>query len=61
MRYNITFSIEKDGKIEKKFEVIESDSNNRDYVINLISKKYEGYSINIKKISLSINGRANQL
>lgn len=61
MRYNVTFSIEKNGNVEKKFEVVECESNNREYVANTIAKKYEGYSINIKKITLSINGRGNTL
>lgn len=61
MRYNTTFTIEKDGKTEKKFEVYESDTNNREYIANLIMKKYKGYSIEIKKIALSINGRGNEL
>jgi len=61
MRYNATFTIEKDGVVQNKFEVYESDTNNREYIANLIMKKYKDFSITIKKISLSINGRGNEL
>lgn len=57
-KYNCTFTIEKDGEEQKKFEVIETESNNRHYLITSLAKKYEGYTINIKRISDSINGKA---
>lgn len=60
-RYNCAFSIEKDGKTRKKFEVIETESKNKDYVISVITKKYSKYSIHIKYIRDSINGKANAL
>jgi hypothetical protein len=60
-RYNCSFSIEKNSRFLKKFEVIESESNNKEYVIGLIQKKYPTYSINIKYIRSSINGKSNDL
>lgn len=60
-RYNISFSVEKEGKTESKFEVVECESNNREYVIRVIHKKYPDYSITIKRISESINGKAMSL
>lgn len=60
-RYNCTFSLEKNKKIIKKFEVFETESNSKDYIISLISKRYPSYSITIKKITNSINGKANTL
>jgi hypothetical protein len=59
MRYNCAFTIEKDGVTENKFEVIPSDSNNKTYIINVLQKKYKDYSITIKYIKDSINGKAN--
>ena len=48
-RYNCTFSLEKSNKLIKKFEVFETESNNKDYVIGLIAKKYPKHKIVIKK------------
>jgi len=59
MRYNCAFTVEKDGVTENKFEVVPSDSNNKTYIINLLQKKYKDYSITIKYIKDSINGKAN--
>jgi len=56
-RYNCSFSIEKDNNIEKKFEVIETDSKNKDYLIKTIQKRYPSHNIIIKRISDSINGK----
>jgi hypothetical protein len=60
-RYNCTFSLEKSNKLIKKFEVFETESNNKDYVIGLIAKKYPKHKIVIKKMTCSINGKANSL
>ena len=59
MRYNCAFTVEKDGVTENKFEVVPSDSNNKTYIINLLQKRYKDYSITIKYIKDSINGKAN--
>jgi hypothetical protein len=61
MRYNCAFTIEKDGTFEPKFEVVSSESNNKDYILNLIQKKYKGFSITVKYIKESINGKPNIL
>lgn len=61
MRYNISFSIEKEGKLENKFEVIESDSKNTDYIAGVIKKKYPKHSVNIKYIHDSINGKGTSI
>lgn len=60
-RYNCAFSIEKDGRTRKKFEVVETESKNKDYVLAVITKKYPKHSIHIKYIRESINGKANAL
>jgi hypothetical protein len=61
MRYNCAFTIEKNGNTEPKFETVSSDSNNKDYILNLIQKKYKDFSITVKYIKESINGKANIL
>jgi hypothetical protein len=61
MRYNCSFTIEKDGNTQSKFETVSSDSNNKDYILNLIQKKYKDFSITVKYIRESINGKANIL
>jgi hypothetical protein len=61
MRYNCAFTIEKDGNAESKFETVSSESNNKDYILNLIQKKYKDFSITIKYIRESINGKPSVL
>lgn len=61
MRYNCSFTIEKDTIVTPKFEVIETDSKNTAYIANILQKKYPGCSIIIKYIKDSINGKGNAL
>lgn len=56
-RYNCAFSIEKNGETTKKFEVIVCESKNKEYIIGTLQKKYPDYSIYIKYIKDSINGK----
>jgi len=55
MRFNVKFTISKDGDTQSKFEVLES--NNKYDKINtksILSKKYPDYEITIIKISQSV-------
>jgi hypothetical protein len=60
-RYNCAFTIEKDGNETKKFEVINCESKNKEYIIGTLQKKYPDYSIHIKYIKDSINGKPETL
>lgn len=62
MRFNVKFTIEKDGETQSKFEVLES--NIRYDKINtksLLSKKYPDYKITILKISQSASAASELL
>ena len=62
MRFNVKFTIEKDGETQSKFEVLES--NIRYDKINtksLLSKKYPDYKITILKISQSVTASSELL
>jgi hypothetical protein len=55
MRFNVKFTISKDGDTQSKFEVLES--NNKYDKINtksILSKKYPDYEITVIKISQSV-------
>jgi hypothetical protein len=55
MRFNVKFTISKDGNTQSKFEVLES--NNKYDKINtksILSKKYPDYEITVIKISQSV-------
>jgi hypothetical protein len=55
MRFNVKFTISKNGDTQSKFEVLES--NNKYDKINtksILSKKYPDYEITVIKISQSV-------
>jgi hypothetical protein len=55
MRFNVKFTIEKDGEIQSKFEVLESNNKyDKINIKNILSKKYPDYKITVIKISQSV-------
>lgn len=62
MRYNVKFTIEKDGEVQNKFEVIETDSKyDKVNAKVMLGKKYSGYDITVLKITQAVTAQANVL
>lgn len=51
MKFNASFILTKNGKSEKKFEVIESEHLDKNRVISLIKEKYKKHTISKCKIT----------
>lgn len=55
MRFNVKFTIEKDGEVQNKFEVLESNTKyDKVNAKMILSKKYPEHKIEILKISQSV-------
>ena len=55
MRFNVKFTIEKDGEVQNKFEVLESYTKyDKVNAKMILSKKYPEHKIEILKISQSV-------
>jgi len=55
MKFNASFILTKDGKSEKKFEVIESEHLDKSRIVSSINKKYEEYKVSKCKITNYLN------
>lgn len=55
MRFNVKFTIEKNGEVQNKFEVLESNTKyDKVNAKMILSKKYPEHKIEILRISQSI-------
>ena len=59
MRFNVKFTVEKDGETQTKFEVIETDTKyDKVNAKNLLNKKYPEHTVSVIKISQSVTAKA---